>query len=115
MSSIRLNNKIHYQVNHIDQLSIINPYNTTKQKEVVVHWSSKEVNFDQGILLSNMVSLIKSVGQRPKITVSRKGVARYGIREGAMVGLKVVLHGRNGVRLHRIKKLGNYVIQGNII
>lgn len=120
---MRLNNKINYQVNYIDRLNLLNPYKIEKRipktnqsnqystKEgVLIHWSSKSDQFDQTKILNNMAALIKVLGQCPSITTSRKGVARYGIREGAMIGVKVNLRGRNSVRFATNEKLLNSII-----
>lgn len=72
-------------------------------KAVNVHWSSKSKGFQPTVFGPEIHKLRKSTGQRPCVTLSNKGVARLGIREGARTGIKVTLRGRNKFRYHRIK------------
>lgn len=74
-----------------------NPYEIKSNKEHV-HWSSKSVGFQPIEFVPARFKLMKSTGQRPNVTESSKGVARLGIREGAMVGIKITLRGRNKYR-----------------
>lgn len=68
---------------------------------VNVHWSSKAKGFQPTAFGPEIHKLRKSTGQRPCVTLSNKGVARLGIREGARTGIKVTLRGRNKFRYTR--------------
>lgn len=70
-------------------------------KALNVHWSSKSKGFQPNFFGPEIHNLRKTTGQRPCVTLSNKGVARLGIREGARTGIKVTLRGRNKFRYHR--------------
>jgi ribosomal protein L5 len=113
---MRLHQNSNTRINLVDRsLFKVNTSNTIvgntrqlKQDEsstrvINVHWSSKAKGFQPTAFGPEIHKLMKSTGQRPCVTLSNKGVARLGIRQGARTGIKVTLRGRNKFRYHRAK------------
>ena len=69
-----------------------NPMQVPKITKIVLNIGSGEFS-DKKVLDNAVADLVKITGQRPVVTMARKSVAGFKIREGWPVGCKVTLRG----------------------
>jgi large subunit ribosomal protein L5 len=74
------------------QFSYANPMQVPKITKVVLNIGSGEFS-DKKVLENAMGDLTKISGQKPVVTLSRKSIAGFKIRDGWPVGTKVTLRG----------------------
>ena len=90
--------QIHYRDAVVKQLMQQFGYKTSMQvpriEKIVLNMGVGEAVADKKIMDNAVADMAKIAGQRPLVTVARKSIAVYKVREGYPVGCKVTLRGR---------------------
>jgi len=90
--------QIHYRDAVVKQLMQQFGYKTSMQvpriEKIVLNMGVGEAVADKKIMDNAVADMTKIAGQRPLVTVARKSIAVYKVREGYPVGCKVTLRGR---------------------
>jgi len=90
--------QIHYRDAVVKQLMQQFGYKTSMQvpriEKIVLNMGVGEAVADKKIMDNAVSDMAKIAGQRPLVTVARKSIAVYKVREGYPVGCKVTLRGR---------------------
>ena len=89
--------KEHYKETAIkelmDSLSLKTPMAAPKINKITLNMGLGEASVDKKILEVASEDLALIAGQKPTITIARKSVANFKIREGMPIGCKVTLRG----------------------
>jgi large subunit ribosomal protein L5 len=90
--------QIHYREAVVKQLMQQFGYKTSMQvpriEKIVLNMGVGEAVADKKIMDNAVADLTKISGQKPLVTVARKSIAVFKVREGYPVGCKVTLRGR---------------------
>ncbi len=90
--------QIHYRDAVVKQLMQQFGYQSSMQvpriEKIVLNMGVGEAVADKKIMDHAVADMTKIAGQRPLVTVARKSIAVYKVREGYPVGCKVTLRGR---------------------
>ncbi|SVB39094.1 uncharacterized protein METZ01_LOCUS191948, partial [marine metagenome] len=77
----------------IDSLSLKTPMAAPKINKITLNMGLGEASVDKKILEVALEDLALIAGQKPTITMAKKSVANFKIREGMPIGCKVTLRG----------------------
>ena len=77
----------------IDSLSLKTPMAAPKINKITLNMGLGEASVDKKILEVALEDLALIAGQKPTITIAKKSVANFKIREGMPIGCKVTLRG----------------------
>jgi len=90
--------QVHYRDAVVKQLMQQFGYKSTMQvpriEKIVLNMGVGEAVADKKIMDHAVADMTKIAGQKPLVTVARKSIAVYKVREGYPVGCKVTLRGR---------------------
>ncbi len=76
------------------KFSYTNPTKIPELKKVVISMGVAEAIKDKNVLQDCVKELTLISGQKPVITMAKKSVANFKLREGQAIGLKVTLRGK---------------------
>ncbi len=76
------------------EFSLVNPMAAPRINKVVISMGMGKVASEEGRLEAAAAELGQIVGQRPVITLARKSISNFKLREGMKVGIKVTLRGQ---------------------
>ena len=74
-----------------EQFGYTNPMQVPKIKKIVVNMGVGEAARDSKLIKGAEEDLTAIAGQKPLITIAKKSIANFKLREGMMVGCKVTL------------------------
>src|SRR3990172_9109143 len=80
----------------MQELTISHPLAVPRVTKVVVSSGVGRATQDQKAIEEVGGTLAQITGQKPKITLARKAIASFKVRQGAPVGVMVTLRGRRG-------------------
>lgn len=74
-----------------DAFAYQNPMQIPKLEKIVLNMGVGETTADTKVIRSAEAAMEKIAGQKPQITVARKSIATFKVREGMPLGVKVTL------------------------
>jgi large subunit ribosomal protein L5 len=77
-----------------EKFSISNVMKTPELKKIVISMGVAEAVKDKNVMQDCVKELALISGQKPIITLAKKSVANFKLREGQAIGLKVTLRGK---------------------
>lgn len=77
-----------------DSLGRQNPHALPRLQKIVVNMGVGEATQEKKYLEVAVDALTQITGQKPQVTVARKAIANFRLREGVAIGCKVTLRGR---------------------
>ena len=92
----RLKKKYHEEIKSAltKKFSYSNPMNIPELKKIVISMGVAEAIKDKNVIQDCVKELSMISGQKPIVTLAKKSVANFKLREGQAVGLKVTLRGK---------------------
>lgn len=75
-------------------LEIKNPMDVPKLEKAVVNMGVKEALADSKSIEKASLILAQITGQKPKVTIARKAISGFKLRQGDKIGLMVTLRGK---------------------
>lgn len=79
------------KLDFLTKFNVINNLNQGQIKKIILNFSFKPINFNKKKIIPFLMALELIVGQKSKLTRSKKALMTLKIREGAIVGCKVTL------------------------
>ncbi len=77
-----------------ESLGRVNPHALPRLQKIVVNMGVGEATQEKKFLESAADAMSQITGQKPQITVARKAIANFRLREGVAIGCKVTLRGQ---------------------
>ncbi|MEX1666988.1 MULTISPECIES: 50S ribosomal protein L5 [Zhongshania] len=77
----------------IEELSLANPMEVPRITKITLNMGVGEAAGDKKVLEAALTDLSKIAGQKPVVTLARKSIAGFKIRDGWPIGCKVTLRG----------------------
>jgi len=78
----------------MEEFNITNKMAVPRILKVIVNVGLKEAAHDKGVLQKTLEQMAMITGQKPRVTVAKKSIANFKLRQGDPVGVMVTLRGK---------------------
>ena len=92
----------------VSEFGYSNVSNVPKLEKIVIHRGLGEATKNSKVVESTYKQFIQITGQRPMLTIAKKSLSNFNLREGQIIGCKVTLRGKK--MHHFFSKLINIVL-----